>query len=83
MFEKNVRNETLKLHAFEDKHIFSIEISENGIAYGKKSHVKYDVYIKPKVIKPLKEYDNDILRLSYTFNYNLKELLSERNIMIE
>lgn len=81
-FEKNVKQTLINSYDFENKHICSIEMSENGIAFGKKSHVKYDVYIKPKFQKKLKEYNNDILRLVYNFNQNLTELLTNCEIEI-
>lgn len=68
---------------FENKHICSIEMSENGISFGKKSHVKYDVFLKPKVIKSIEEYTSNIQYLVGVFNRNLYAMLSEVNIKVE
>lgn len=82
-FEQSVKESIRNTNDFEDKHICTIEMSENGISYGKKSHVKYDVYLKPKVVKPITEYHNTILRLAYIFNKGLEQSLLDKNIRIE
>lgn len=82
-FEKNIKRVILNSNIFENKHICSIEMSENGIAFGKKSHMKYDIYVKPKENKLLEEYFDDVKNLVYVFNQNLSELLTKNNIKIE
>lgn len=82
-FEKNIKRIILNSNIFENKHICSIEMSENGIAFGKKSHMKYDIYVKPKENKLLEEYFDDVKNLVYVFNQNLSELLTKNNIKIE
>jgi hypothetical protein len=82
-FENKVKETVRNSYSFEDKHICTIEMSENGISFGKKSHVKYDIYVKPKEMKPLIEYHNDMLRLSYLFNKELSQSLINNNIKIE
>jgi hypothetical protein len=83
IFEKNVKTIIFESNVFENKHICNIEMSENGIAFGKKSHVKYDIYIKPKISKKLEEYKNDVIDLVCLFNQNLSQSLTENNIKIE
>jgi len=82
-FEKKVKETVRNSCSFEDKHICTIEMSENGISFGKKSHVKYDIYVKPKNIKNLDDYSNDIQTLVYQFNQTLANLFTENNIKIE
>jgi hypothetical protein len=82
-FEKNVKNIIYSSNNFEDKYICSIEMSENGISFNKKSHVKYDIYVKPKNNKNLEDYSNDIQTLTYQFNQTLANLFTENNIKIE
>ena len=81
-FEEEIRRIVHNSADFEDKHILTIEISENGITYGKKSHAKYDVFLKPLEMKELEQYHNEMLRLSYLFNQTLHRLLEERGIEI-
>ena len=83
IFEKNIKTVILNSKAFEKKYICSIEISENGIAFGKKSHVKYDIYVKPKMNKAIEEYYDDVQTMVYLFNQKLSQLLIESNINIE
>ena len=83
LFEKNVKKIICNSNDFEDKYICSIEMSENGISFNKKSHVKYDVYVKPKNNKNLEDYSDDIKSLVYQFNQNLLNLFTENNIKIE
>lgn len=81
-FEKNVKTVMFKSDVFEDKYICSIEMSENGIAFGKKSHMKYDVYVKPKINKTIDEYISDVQSIVYCFNQNITELLTKNNIKV-
>ena len=82
-FEKNVKNIIYASSDFENKYICSIEMSENGISFNKKSHVKDDIYVKPKNNKNLDDYSNDIQTLVYQFNQTLANLFTENNIKIE
>lgn len=81
-FEKLVKSVVRNNGYFEDKHICSIEISENGIAFGKKSHVKYDVYVKPKEMKKLDEHETEIKNIVFIFNENLSNSLFANDIEV-
>lgn len=81
-FEKLVKSVVRNNSYFEDKHICSIEISENGIAFGKKSHIKYDVYVKPKEIKKLDEHETEIKSMVFIFNENLSNSLFANDIEV-
>ena len=80
VFEDNVRKTMAHLTDYDKRHICTLEISENGISYGKKSRVRYDIFIKPKTVKPLEEYRDEIQKLSHIFNTDLKTLLNDNNI---
>ena len=67
---------------FEDRFICNIEISEKSLAYGKKSHLKYDVYLKPLENKNFEEYYDDINNIVNKLNVKLSFLLETNNLKI-
>lgn len=79
----NTVHNIIKNHThFENRHICSIEMSENGISFGKKSYIKYDIYVKPKKVLKLNEYELDINNMVHVFNTNLSNELIKNNIKI-
>lgn len=79
-FIKNVKTIVKSYSKFEGKHICSLEMSDNGIAFGKKSYIKYDVYVKPKEIKKIDEYENDIKNMISDVDIMLNHLLEINDI---
>lgn len=82
VFLNNVKTLITINNIFENKHLCNIEVSEKGLEYGKKSHIKFDVYLKPKEIKPIMEYYEDIKELSTVFNENLMGILGYIDIKV-
>lgn len=68
--------------SFENINIFNIEISSKSVTYKKVSHLKYDLYIKPKVKRNLENYQRLIKTLSTKINSYIIKLLTRFNLEI-
>ena len=79
---KYVKDIVLEFGKYESNFIFTIDISENGITYGKKSHLKYDLYVKPMCKKEFIAYKEDMHHLSYLIGKQLSRLLYDNGIEI-
>ena len=57
--------ETFKSHGvFNKKFIFSCEVSENNLSTRKISNIRYELFIRPFEIKPVREYTNELTEIS-------------------
>ena len=63
---------------FFDEYICTCDVSENGLEYGKKSNLKYSVFLKPKELKPIEDYLSVISNFNATVTSFLSEELNER-----
>lgn len=74
--KKNVGKEGL----FDSNFISSIDISEKTIGFGKKSYIKYDIYLKPLKIASFEEHQQMFHDYSNHLNGYLCDLLSKYDI---
>ena len=79
-FNKTVKNLILNSQSFGNSYICNFDTNGNGMMYNKKSFLKYDVYIKPHVLKNISEYECEISSLVNDFNDNLSNLLEKNNM---
>lgn len=79
-FNKTVKNLILNNKSFGNSYICNFDTNGNGMMYNKKSFLKYDVYIKPHVLKNIAEYECEISSLVNDFNDNLSNLLEKNNM---
>lgn len=63
-----------------EKLLCNIEITENGLSFKKKGHMRYEIFIKPMEIKQLEEYEGDIKQLTEEVNLKIRDFLKERGI---
>lgn len=63
-----------------DKLLCSIDITENGLSFNKKGHMRYEIFIKPSEIKQLEEYEEDVRILTEEINVKIRDFLEERGI---
>jgi len=63
---------------FFDEYICTCDVSENGLEYGKRSNLKYSVFLKPKELKPIEDYLSVISNFNATVTSFLSEELNER-----
>lgn len=66
-----------------DRHICSFSVSEKGLAYGKGSHIKYDLYVKPLEVKPIQTYEQHLSVLVRNANNKLISMLEQHGINCE
>lgn len=72
-FKKYVKTLINNTNLF-NKYICIIETPEKGIVFNKLSHLKYDLYLHPKIIKDLLLYEREINYIVTNANNKLKEL---------
>ena len=73
------RNENKK---FSDKFIYSCDVSENNITFGKKSNLKYEVLVKPIESKQFDDYTEDMTELSNTLSSGLSRIMMEHQFEV-
>ena len=66
--------------SFGNNYICHFDTNGNGMTYNKKSFLKYDVYVKPSVLKNISDYECEISSLVNAFNNNLSNLLEKSNM---
>lgn len=71
-----------KTSAFSSQHLCTCDVSENNIAFGKISNLKYEVVVRPLEKKMLKEYYDDVHYLTEYLCSNLKEEVEMKNFQI-
>ena len=79
-FNKTVKKLIIDNKSFGNNYICHFDTNGNGMSYNKKSFLKYDVYVKPSVLKNISDYEYEISSLVSAFNSNLSNLL-EKNEM--
>lgn len=67
---------------FLERHILTVEMSEESVMYSKNSRIKYDLFLKPANMKPLEEHEEIIKNLNHTFNDMIKETLENNGFRI-
>lgn len=82
-FSKTVANDVGKLDSFSDKCICTIDINDNRMTIGKKCGMKYEIFLKPKVVRPMEEYEGEILEIVEQANHRLRAILEENHMEME
>lgn len=82
-FSKTVANDIRKLDAFSDKCICMIDINDNRMTIGKKCGMKYEIFLKPNTIRPMEEYEGEILEIVEQANHRLRAILEENHMEME
>lgn len=62
---------------YSQNFIYSCDVSEENITFGKKSNLKYEVLVRPLVPKTIDEYMPDMVELSDTFSMKLSQFMVE------
>ncbi len=63
-----------------EKMLCNIDVAENGLSFGRKGHMRYEIFIKPSQVKKLEEYESDIKELTNEINTEIRNFLKERGI---
>ena len=67
---------------FEKNFIVNFDFGDNCLSYKKKSNLKYDVYLKPYVIKEIESQEKEVSVIMESLNKKLIELFNNKNITI-
>lgn len=81
-FDKFVSEMLSKDKNFGDKFLFSCDVSENNLSFSKKSHIKYEVLVKPVERKNLIDYSETMSILSKDITEKLIEIMQENNFIV-
>lgn len=80
-FEKYAKYVLSLFSEYDKNYIFSIDISEKSVRYKKISHLKYEIYLKPKQKKPLAEEKERLVSISNKMENKLIELFQKHDLI--
>lgn len=80
-FTSFAKNYLLNCNDVENAFLFNIDMSPKGVKFGKKSFLRYDVYLRPKVKSTLQENQNKMENISLTLDENLERILKNNEII--
>jgi len=65
---------------YDKNYIFSIDVAEKSVKYKKTSHLKYDIFLKPKIKISLEEHRKSLKDISDILDNKLIELFKKFNL---
>ena len=65
---------------YDKNYIFSVDVAEKSVKYKKTSHLRYDIFLKPKNKLRLEEHRDILKSLSDTLDEKLIELFRKHNL---
>ena len=65
---------------YDRNYIFSVDVAEKSVKYKKTSHLRYDIFLKPKNKLRLEEHKDILKSLSDTLDEKLIELFRKHNL---
>ena len=68
---------------YDKNYIFSVDVAEKSVKYKKTSHLRYDIFLKPKNKLKLEEHRDILKGLSDTLDKKLIELFKKYNLKWE
>ena len=69
--------------SYDKNYIFSIDVAEKSVKYKKTSHLRYDVFLKPKVKITMEEHRNSLKDISDILDNKLIQLFRKYNLKWE
>lgn len=82
-FESFVRNVLDTNPNYDKNYIFSVDVAEKSVKYKKTSHLRYDIFLKPKNQISLEEHRDILKSVSDVLDKKLIELFKKYNIKWE
>lgn len=77
----NFRSFAMKLldanESYDKNYIFNIDVSEKSVKFKKTSHLRYDIYLKPKINVTLSEHKEKLSLLSDKLDNKLLKLFEK------
>lgn len=66
--------------SYDKNYIFSIDVAEKSVKYKKTSHLRYDMFLKPKVKITMEEHRNSLKDISDILDNKLIQLFRKYNL---
>ena len=83
MFESFSNNYIKSIRDYDgDNYLFSMSVSEKGMKYGKKTHLRYDLFLKPNNEQTMEKQKNTLFKLSRVLNDKLIQLLNDKGFSL-
>ena len=82
-FEIFAKNLLDNQQSYDKNYIFSIDVAEKSVKYKKTSHLRYDVFLKPKVKITMEEHRNSLKDISDILDNKLIQLFRKYNLKWE
>ena len=80
-FKKSVLKTLSGYHGtFNENYIANMELSDIGLAVNRSSVLKYDIYLKPKIVTDIYEYNDIVSSLALSINNGIMDSLKRNNI---
>lgn len=80
-FNTNVHKSMEKRNeVFSNKYIMDIYLTDKGLLLGKSTFIKYDIFIRPLVIKPIEDYELTVIDIINEINDGLTLCLETHNM---
>lgn len=65
---------------FDKRNLCEFSASEEGVSYGKKSRLRYDIFLRPKIVKDMVEYEEQMVGFADTINERIMKILKSGGI---
>ena len=82
-FTSFAKNYILNCNDVEDMFLFNIDMSPKGVKFGKKSFLRYDLYLRPKTKLTLEDNKTKMERISLAMDNKLEKILKNNGIICE
>lgn len=69
-----------KCDGFSDDYIFTCSLAEKSVQFNKKSHLHYDIFLKPKIITNFEEIKTKLEYIFKKLNEHLTTLFDKYNL---
>ena len=80
-FTSFAKNYILNCNDVEDMFLFNIDMSPKGIKFGKKSFLRYDLYLRPKTKLTLQDNKAKMEQISLAMDNKLEKILKNNGII--
>ena len=82
-FDEFARNILDNDRYYDNNYIFSVDVAEKSVKYNKTSHLRYDIFVKPKNRLRLEEHRDILKDISDVLDKKLIELFRKYNLKWE
>lgn len=66
---------------FLDEYICHFDTNKEGMTYGKNSYMKYELYVRPKALKFIDDYTEEVKTLAAALNAKIDALIKEKEFV--